>query len=266
MAIGESLAMDRIAALKSELKTARKSRRDEARSRARSRRWVSIQKRLPSADSRAIVWSEGQFKFAWFTNGKWFEFDGTWFVKAKDEITVTHWVGTDWMRDYWLPSRGPGFLNWLKSAWSSGTMGAGRALLPKSISRNAQIANKAVFYRNPTTGATMQGFPGGKAPRGFETVTCNSASEVERWSQRQREWDSASHERIQEEREKIEGPMRAELRAELHHKMANSRNSVNREFLRRALERDSDRPNPMRYRRESRLAIEAHEESTLRQR
>lgn len=255
-----SFAEDRLSALRLEIKALRKVRHEEVRNEANSRRWFSTKRRLPAADIRAVVWSDEQLRFAWFTDGKWFSFDGTWFVKAKDEIQVSHWMGTDWMTSEWFPSRGPGFVNWLKSVWSTGTHSAVQIMRPKSSNRNAQIAKKAVFYRNPKTGETMGGYMGGKIPHGFETIVCNSAAEVERWSQRQREWDSANHERIQEERERIEGPMKAELRAEMHHRLSNARNSVNRDFLRAAIERDGKKAMPMRYRRESYLHCEAHEE------
>lgn len=132
---------------------------------------------------------------------------------------------------------------------------------------NAQLSNKAVFFYQPASGAIWQGFgEWQKPPAGWTRIVCGTAHEAEQWSERMRKWDSLMHEIGQEEREMVEGPMREEMRSELRHNLANSRNNINREFLRRALERLDKQGNRMRYQRESRMAIEAYEESTLRRR
>lgn len=135
------------------------------------------------------------------------------------------------------------------------------------MAMNVQLSNKPCFFYNPTSGAIWQAFgEWQKPPAGWTRIVCNTAREAEQWSERMRHWDSLMHEISQEERELVEGPMRDEMRSELRHNLANSRNNINREFLRRALERLDKQGNRMRYQRESRMAIEAYEESTLRRR
>ncbi len=63
-----------------------------------------------------------------------------------------------------------------------------------------------------------------------------------------------------EERGAIESEFQREIRSELHTKMANARNNVNREFLRRALENNQGRRDPTAYERESYLHAEGHEQ------
>ena len=133
------------------------------------------------------------------------------------------------------------------------------------MAMNAQLSNKCVFFYQPTSGAIWQGFGEWQpCPRGWQKIVCNTAREAEQWSERMRKWDSVMHEISQEEREMVEGPMRDEMRAELRHQMANARNNINREFLRRAMERLDKQGNRMRYKRESYMAIEAKDEASLR--
>jgi hypothetical protein len=62
-----------------------------------------------------------------------------------------------------------------------------------------------------------------------------------------------------EQREMIEGPIRANLRSYMYHQMANARNNMNREFLRRHLELYSDRSDKTKMRHESYLHAEGYE-------
>ncbi len=94
---------------------------------------------------------------------------------------------------------------------------------------------------------------------GYEKIVCNTAHEAEAWSERMRRWETIKGQMEDEQRELIEGPMRAELRSHIHHLMANSRNNFNREFLRRHLEIYSERPDKTKMKRESYLHNEAYE-------
>ncbi len=254
----------RTLALKEELSDLKRQQRDAAAELKRSRQWRYAKAVPPTKDLRAIVWSEGQIKFAWFSDGKWYEYDGSWMLKDKDIIhDVSHWMETDWMVLLWWPPFGPGLTNYGKYLWSrivGSAANASNAILPKSLRSTAQLDRKVVFYRNASTGEVMGGMPENiPSPYGYEKVVCNNVSEAERWSDRQRQWDNVKHNAIRERREQIEGPIRDEIRAEMHHKMANARNTANREFLQRALENDAKRQAPWEYRRESYLHAEAYE-------
>jgi hypothetical protein len=97
-------------------------------------------------------------------------------------------------------------------------------------------------------------------PRGYEKVVCNSVQEAEHWSERQRQWERVKHGKIQEDRQRIEEPIHQEIRSEMHNRMSNARNSVNREFMRRAIETSDAKHSPWKYDRESYLHSEAFED------
>lgn len=125
---------------------------------------------------------------------------------------------------------------------------------------NVQLSRKAVFFYNPTNGAIWQGLgEWHNPPSGWQKIVCNSAHEAEIWSARMRKWDATMHEITLEEREMIEGPIREEMRSDLRHQMANARNNLNREFLRKALENLDKNGNRLAYRRESYMHCEAFE-------
>ena len=255
---------DKIRVLEDELYALKVEEEVKALAVKRSQQWVSVKKTMPDKEMRAIVWSDNQMKAAWFVYGEWYEWDGDWMLKEKDKISdVSHWMGTDWMYSTYWPQYGPGVLNRIRFYWLRFTQGATSMaydLRPAGWGSKAQLGHKPSFYFNFRTGEIMTGGPEhASAPRGYEKVTCNSALEAERWSGKQRQWDRAKHARIQEERAPIEEAKHAEIRAEMHHRMSNARNNVNREFMRRAIETSDGRPSPWRYERESYLHSEAHE-------
>ncbi|HEX5426503.1 MAG TPA: hypothetical protein VFW94_23350 [Candidatus Acidoferrales bacterium] len=130
---------------------------------------------------------------------------------------------------------------------------------------NVQLSNKPCFFYNPGTGAVWQGLgEWHDPPPGWQKIVCNSAREAEIWSDRMRKWDQLMHEISQDEREMVEGPIREEMRSDLRHRMANARNNVNREFLRKALENLDRGSTKWRYKRESHMAIEARSEADCR--
>ena len=122
------------------------------------------------------------------------------------------------------------------------------------------LSRGVVFWYNGTTGEIRMGLPEEyPAIPGFEKIVCKTAQEAETWSERMRRWETVKAEMEDEQREMIEGPMRAELRSHIHHLMANARNNINREFLRRHLELYSQRPDKTKVKRESYLHSEAYE-------
>ena len=124
----------------------------------------------------------------------------------------------------------------------------------------AQLSTKIVFWYDGTCGEIRMGLPEQfPAPMGFEKIVCNSAHEAEAWSERMRKWESVKQQMEDEQREMIEGPIRANLRSYMQHQMANARNNMNREFLRRHLELYDKRPDKTKMQRESYLHSEAYE-------
>jgi hypothetical protein len=127
-------------------------------------------------------------------------------------------------------------------------------------SHNAQLDKKPIFYRD-ASGKIMTGMPESiPAPRGYEKIVCGSVQEAERYSELQRRQERVEHGRSQAERGAIEAEFQKEIRSEMHTKMANARNATNREFMRRALERNANKSDPTRYERESYLHSEAFED------
>jgi len=125
----------------------------------------------------------------------------------------------------------------------------------------AQLGKKIVYYYNGTTQDIRMGLPEHfPAPYGYEKIVCTSAREAEVWSERLRQCEKFKEEIEDQERELIEGPIRDNLRGHIHHLMSNSRNNMNREFLRKHLENYTERPNLVKTKRESYLHSEAFEQ------
>lgn len=97
------------------------------------------------------------------------------------------------------------------------------------------------------------------APYLHEKIVCNTAHEAEQWSQKMRGQEAIREQMKDDERAEIEDRLRANLRHHIQHLMANARNNLNREFLRRHLEAYDNRPDKTRMRRESYLHSEAYE-------
>ena len=104
-----------------------------------------------------------------------------------------------------------------------------------------------VFYHQPSTGRIMVGSPDNfPLPEplkkiGFQKIVCTTAQEVDAWDKKFRAQEAREEEMTDEQREAVEGPVRAWARAELVTAMMNARNSLNKEFCRHALERlDAD--------------------------
>ncbi len=261
----------RIENLKAEIKAIAEQHRQDRIAAKFARTWVTASKRLPirgpmQGAIRVIAWHDESMEPCWFAEetGKWYSYNGTWCQWPQDEITgVTHWMGTDWMHSREWPLYGPGIMNRMRYLWRRFTQGASdmaHANLPKAWGYKAQLDRKPVFYRD-RSGRLMTGLPENvPSPRGYEKITCGSALEAERYSAMQRQQERVEHGFEMERRGAIEGSFQNEIRSEIHTKMANARNNVNREFLRRALERNDGRHAPWKYERESYLHAEGHEQ------
>lgn len=111
--------------------------------------------------------------------------------------------------------------------------------IPKHL-RPAVQRTKIVFYKWKKAGVIRytvgapENFP---APKGAEKIVCQSAAEVEKYSQILRDQDAADAEISEAERYEREEPIWQALRKDLQNKMANAKNQINREFCRVALQR-----------------------------
>lgn len=123
-----------------------------------------------------------------------------------------------------------------------------------------------VFYFNRKINRMLVGAPEQfPIPRllrnaGYEKIVCRNAHDVDLWSQKMREQERRDEEMTEQQRDAFEGPLRALLRQELVTKMLNSRNAVNREFCRAALQRMDEDEARRKVRRESWMHIEAAED------
>lgn len=125
---------------------------------------------------------------------------------------------------------------------------------------NSQLSTKIVYWYDGTTGEIRMGLPERyPAPYGFEKIVCNSAHDAEVWSERMRKQEAMKIQMEDEQREMIEGPIRSNLRNHILHQMANARNNLNREFLRRHLEIYDQRPDKTKMNRISYLHSEGYE-------
>ena len=257
--------VDRISTLQAELAALKKQRKYQKLADKLTSRWFSVKDGLPSDDTlRVIVWVNGQMERCWYAKEKFYAYDGTFFLTEKDRLDgVTHWMLRDWMTSKEWPQYGPGFKNRLRYLWQRLTYGAqdmAYDLRPKGWSKAAQMGNKVTFYKD-ASGRIMTGMPENvPTPKGLERIVCGSAMEAERYSAMQRRQEQVEHRYQQEQRGAVEGQFAEELRSEMRTKMANARNNLNKDFMRRALERMDGKTDPTRYERESYLHSEGFEQ------
>ncbi len=260
--------------LKAELAVLKQERKEYDRALKKSKKWVSVKKRFPDrlpeqGAIRVIVWNNNQMECSWFDKEtkEFSRYNGTWMTGSpKDKLeNVTAWMQSDWMgKDFYIPPCGPGLKNRILYIWSRISNRASDMaydIRPKSWSRgSAQLDKKVTFYRD-SSGKLTAGLPENiPAPRGYEKIVCNNVFEAERYSELQRRQERVDHQRQQAERGAIEGEFQREIRSEMYNKMVNARNNTNREFMRRALERNANRTDPTAYERESYLHAEAFEQ------
>jgi hypothetical protein len=125
---------------------------------------------------------------------------------------------------------------------------------------NAQLATKIVFWLDTLNGQIKMGLPEEyPAPDFHEKIICNTAHEAEWWSEKMRQQEIRKQQMEDAEREEVEGRIRKQSRDHIYHLMANARNNVNREFLRRHLELYEQRPDRTQMHTESYLHAEAYE-------
>lgn len=127
---------------------------------------------------------------------------------------------------------------------------------------NVNLEKKVVYWRNPVNRELRMGLPEAyPAPFGWEKIVCGTAMAAEFWSNEMRKQERIAEQAKEEERERIEGPMKKQLRSHMFNLMANARNNMNREFLRKHMENYDKRPNLTETRRVSYLHAEAYEKS-----
>jgi hypothetical protein len=129
------------------------------------------------------------------------------------------------------------------------------------MSGNAYLSQPVVYWLDTINGTVKMGLPEQfPAPPFHEKIVCNTVWDVDRWSQKMREQERIRQQMDDDKRGAEEERIRGEIRAHIHRQMANSRNNLNRDFLRLYLERSSQLPNdPTRWNRESYLHIEGYE-------
>lgn len=258
------IKMDRIDVLKSELAALKQQRRAQKQTAKKESTWVKAEIRSPEGNTRRVlVWANDQLERCWSRDGKFYSYDGTWFVTEKELLNgVTHWMPTDWMYSKYIPKHGPGLMNRLRYLWNKFTDGAqdmAHDLRPSGWGSKAQLDKKVVYYVSKS-GKVALGLPENRpAPKGCEKIICGSVQEAERYSELQRRQERVEHGRTMEQREQVEGSAQKEWRRNAHNLMANARNQVNRDFMEAALKRNAEHK-PWQYTRESYLHNEGYEE------
>lgn len=253
----------RMSKLREELALLKREKKEQQRAAKIQSTWVKCSKHFPTSDVlRVIVWAGGEMIPCWHADGNFYSYDGTWLYVEKNRVEgVTHWMPKDWMYVEEWPFYGPGLRNRLVYYWRVAIAGVEvvtRDFRPKGWSKNAQISKKVVYFKNDRTGEIRMGLPEQfPASQGFHKVVCNSAHEAEVWSERLRQYNMSKENRVNEARERVEGAIRDEIRRNMHHVMANSRNNINREYVRRYLDK-MDRI-PSHAVREEYLHSEAYE-------
>lgn len=131
---------------------------------------------------------------------------------------------------------------------------------PAPAPQNAQLSTKIVFWYNPRTDHILQGAPERFEPiYGYQKIICHHAHEAETWSARLCAQDKRIAEMNDYERERFEGPMRADIRRELRDRLHNARNGINRMLLEKALEELDKAETKGKTVRESFLHVEGFE-------
>lgn len=127
--------------------------------------------------------------------------------------------------------------------------------------RQAQLSKKIVFWRHGRTKKLVMGCPEQwPAPKGWEKIVCGTVYEAERYSQMMRDQERAEEALTDEEREQIEGSIRAEVRRDLLHRMETSPNALTRDFCRLAIRKMDEAEDKTKMKRESFLHAEGFEQ------
>jgi hypothetical protein len=214
--------------------------------------WIKIENRLPDTDRKVIALAGQDTLLAWVE-------DDEWYIAARMKLGGV----TKWME---MPGEPKDFAYWLrqlKEWWGRRKVNIQETsdYLTGWTSRNAQLDKKIVYFANERTGEIRMGLPENfPATKGFNKVVCNNTREAEAWSDRLRQYNLSKEARTDEARERIEGPMREQIRADMHHRMANSSSKLGKEFIARYLEK-MDKRDGNRMVREEYLHSEAYEKN-----
>lgn len=212
-------------------------------------KWSKVTKKTPEDDRQVFALSGRGVFLSFYRDGDW------WLTNTITLGDVTKWMevpGEPKDFDYWVRE--------LKKWWASRKQNAhdAKEYIIGWPSRNAQIRQKVVYFHNERTGEIRMGLPEHfPASKGFNKVVCTSAYEAERWSSLLRKQNVSKEERVNEERERIEGPIRDQIRSNMYHVMSNSRNNINREFVKRYMEKMDKIPS--KTQREEYLHSEGYE-------
>jgi len=257
--------LDRISTLQAELETLKQQRKEDQRRAKIESQWVNASKRLPESEAvRVLAWANDEMELAWAKDGKFYAYDGTFFLLEKDKIEgVSHWMGKDWLYTRDWPLYGPGIKNWIRYHWHRFTRGASSMahdLRPGGWGNKAQLDKKVIYYQNERTGEIRMGAPEQfPVSQGFQKVVCNNAHEAEKWSDRLRQYNLGKESRKDEERAQIEGEAAKEIRSNIHHLMANSHSKYGKVFMEKYLQRMDKAESRRKMTREEYLHSEGHE-------
>lgn len=114
--------------------------------------------------------------------------------------------------------------------------------IPQNL-RAARKIIKVIFYYSKKIDRIEVGFPEQfpvppvMAQMGFEKIVCETAHDVERWSEKKRKQDQRDREMSDEQREQMEGPIRSKIRSDLVQRMLAAKDKVNYQFCKFAIER-----------------------------
>jgi hypothetical protein len=215
-------------------------------------KWINVNKRLPNDDRQVFALSGASAYLSNFRDGQW------WLTRTIGLGNVIRWME--------VPGEPKDFKHWLNRLreWINRRKDNAQEAsewLTGWTSKNAQLDKKITFYKD-SSGKLMAGLPEHiPAPKGYQKIICNTAAEAERFSSLQRQQEGYDHRRQQEERGAIEGQFADSIRSEMRTKAANARNNLNKDFMRRAIERMDGKGDPTAYQRESYLHAEAYEKN-----
>lgn len=127
---------------------------------------------------------------------------------------------------------------------------------------NAQLAKKIIYWEHPGTKELRMGLPENyPSPWGWNKIVCTSAMQAEWYSNEMRKQEKIKDAVQDEQRERVEGPVRKQLRSHIQNLMGNAKNNLNREFLRRYLEKNENRGDKTKGVKTSFLHYEAYSEN-----
>lgn len=130
------------------------------------------------------------------------------------------------------------------------------------MERHAYLSKPVVYWQNTITGQIKMGFPEQFNPPPYHNkIVCQTVHDAERWSQLMRDQERVNEQVYADTRGAYEETLRSHLRKEIHHRLAQTSDPVNRGFLEAYLKKIENRPSdPTQSRRESYLHNEGFEQ------